>query len=141
MYGPELVQATAENIKMIKGNMKVVCNRQKSYANHHRKALEFEVKNKVFLKLSPWKGVIKFKRRGKLSPRHIRPYEILTRIGPMAYKLKLSMELSKIHNVFCVSMLRKYFPYFSHILHEQPVEIEEDLTYDGRPLSVLDKNE
>lgn len=75
-----------------------------------------KLETKFFLKLSPWKGVIRFRRKGKLSPRYIELYEILTRVGPVAYKLKLPAELSRIHNVFHVSMLRKYVSDSSHIL-------------------------
>ena len=80
-------------------------DRQKSYADNWRKDLEFEVGDMVFLKVTPWKGVIRFGRRGELGPRYIGPYEISKRIGPIAYRLVLPKELSRIHNVFHVSML------------------------------------
>ena len=76
---------------------------------------------------------------GKLSLRYIAPYEILAHVGPIAYKLRLPTKFSRIHNVFHVSMLRKYVPDSSHILQEQPIEIEGYLTYEERPLCVLDK--
>ena len=127
LYGPELVQAIIESIKVIRENLKISHNRQKSYANNCCKALEFEVKDKVFLKFSPWKGVIKFGIKGKVSPRFIGPYEILARVGPVTYKLRLPTEMSKVHNVFHVSMLPKYVPDSSHILQEQPLEVKENL--------------
>ena len=92
--------------------------------------MEFEVSDMVFLKVTYWKRVIRFGKRGKLSPRYIGPYQIIERIGPVAYKLNLSDELSRIHNVFHVSMLRKYVYDSSHVLKELPIHIEENLTYE-----------
>ena len=92
--------------------------------------MEFEVGDMVFLKVTPWKGVIQFGKRGKLSPRYIGPYQIIERIGPVAYKLNLPDELSRIHNVFHVSMLRKYVYDSSHVLKDLPIHIEENLTYE-----------
>ena len=84
--------------------------------------------DRVFLKVSPWKGVLRFGRRGKLRPRYIGPYEIIAIVGTVAYRLDLPQELSKIHNVFHVSMLRKYNPDPSHVLRYQPVELKDNLT-------------
>ena len=85
--------------------------------------------DRVFLKVSPWKGILRFGRRGKLRPRYIRPYEIIARVGPVAYRLDLLQELSKVHNVFHVSMLRKYIQDPSHVLRDQPVKLKDNLTY------------
>ena len=89
----------------------------------------------VFVRISPWKGVLRFGKRGKLSPRYIGPYRIVERIGEVAYRLEL------ISNVFHVSMLRKYIPDPSHVLTEQPVEIQENLTYEEEPVQILDQRE
>ncbi|KAI5341686.1 hypothetical protein L3X38_009561 [Prunus dulcis] len=89
---------------------------QKSYADNRRKDLQFEVGDWVFLKLSPLKGVVRFGRRGKLSPRYIGPYEVVERVGPVAYRLALPPDLSRLHDVFHVSMLRKYISDPSHVL-------------------------
>ena len=80
------------------------------------KDLEFEVEGQVFLKLSPRKGVVRFGKRGKLNPRYIGPFEIVDGIGPVAYRLDLPEEFSRVHNVFHISMLRKYIPDSSHVL-------------------------
>ena len=82
-------------------------DRQKSYADKRRKPLEFQVGDKVLLKVSPWKGVIRFGKRSKLNPRYVGPFEIVERIGPVAYRLSLPEELNGIHNVFHVSNLKK----------------------------------
>jgi len=92
----------------------------------------------VFLKLSPWKGVVRFGKRGKLSPRYIGPYEILERVGPVAYRIALPPELSRMHDVFHVSMLRKYISDPSHVLESQPVELRFDLSYVEQPVQILD---
>ena len=93
----------------------------------------------VFLRISPWKGVLRFGKRGKLSPRYIGPYKIVERIGEVAYQLELPSDLDRIHDVFHVSMLRKYIPDPSHVLIEQPVEIQENLTYEEEPVQILDQ--
>ncbi|CAL2271223.1 unnamed protein product [Prunus armeniaca] len=87
-------------------------------------------------KLSPWKGVMRFGKRVKLSPHYIGPYEIMERIGPVAYRLGLPPELYRVPDVFHVSMLRKYMPDPSHVLEYQLLELEEDLTYEEQPVSI-----
>ncbi|KAL0556795.1 hypothetical protein IC582_005312 [Cucumis melo] len=104
-------------------------SRQKSYADVRRKDLEFDVGDKVFLKVAPMKGVLRFERRGKLSPRFVGPFEILERIGAVAYRLALPPSLSVVYDVFHVSMLRKYVPDPSHVVDYEPLEIDENLSY------------
>ncbi|GJT70532.1 putative reverse transcriptase domain-containing protein [Tanacetum coccineum] len=96
LIGPELVQETTDKVVLIKEKLKAASDRQKSYADNRRKPLEFEVGDLVMLKVSPWKGVIHFGKKGKLAPRYIGPFEILERIGPIAYRLRLPKELSEI---------------------------------------------
>ncbi|KAA0047536.1 pol protein [Cucumis melo var. makuwa] len=112
-------------------------SRQKSYADVRRKNLEFEVGDKVFLKVAPMRGVLRFERRGKLSPRFVGPFEILERIGPVAYRLALPPSLLTVHDVFHVSMLRKYVPDPSHVVDYEPLEIDENLSYTEQPVEVL----
>ncbi|KAL0411196.1 UNVERIFIED_CONTAM: Transposon Tf2-11 polyprotein, partial [Sesamum latifolium] len=90
--------------------------------------------------VSPWKGILRFGRQGKLSPRYIGPYEIIERIGPLAYRLALPMELSQIHDVFHVSMLRRYRSDPSHVIREPEIEISEELTYMKEPTEILDRS-
>ena len=97
--------------------------------------------NRVFLKVSPWKGVLRFGRRRKLRPKYIGPYEIISRVGPVAYKLEIPPKLSKVHNVFHVSMLRKYIPDPSHVLRDQQVELKDNLTYKEQPMQIVDRRE
>ena len=110
LVGLEIVQVTCDKVKVIRDRLKIAQNRQKSYADNCSRDLEFEVGDMVFLMISPWKGVLRFGKRGKLSPRYIGPYRIVERIGEMAYRLELPSDLDRIHDVFHVSMLRKYIP-------------------------------
>ncbi|KAA3473973.1 ty3-gypsy retrotransposon protein [Gossypium australe] len=99
--------------------------------------IEFKAGNKVFLKVSPWKKILRFGRKGKLSLRFIGPYKIIERIGPVAYRLLLPPELEKIHNVFHVSMLRRYRSNPSHVIAPIEVEIQSDLSYREEPIRIL----
>ncbi|XP_070015989.1 uncharacterized protein [Nicotiana sylvestris] len=135
--GPEIVQQTEDKVKIIKDRLKISSDRQKSYADLKRREIEHQVGDKVFLKVSPWKKIMRFGQKGKLSPRFIGPYEILERIGPVAYKLALPPELGKIHNVFHVSMLRKYRSDPSHVLPIESIEVNPDLTYEEEPIQIL----
>ena len=141
LVGPEIVQVTCDKIKFIRDRLKIAQERQKSYANNRRKDLEFEAGDMVFLRISPWKGVLRFGKRGKLSPQYIGPYRIVERIGEVAYRLEFPFDLDRIHDVFHVSMLCKYIPDPSHVLIEQPVEIQENLTYEEEPVQILDRRE
>uniref|UniRef100_A0A2N9EM84 Reverse transcriptase n=1 Tax=Fagus sylvatica TaxID=28930 RepID=A0A2N9EM84_FAGSY len=105
------------------------------------KDLEFEVGDMVFLRVAPMKGVMRFGKKGKLSPRFVGPFEILEKIGPVAYRLALPPALSGIHNVFHVSMLRKYIPEPSHVLSYDQLQIKDDLSYEEVPIEILDRKE
>ena len=84
---------------------------------------------------------MRFGRRGKLSPRFIGPYEIVSKVGPISYRLKLPPELSRIHDTYHVSMLKKYNPDPSHVLREQPLQLKENLTYEETPMQIVDRKE
>ena len=105
-------------------------NRQKSYADARRQPLEFEVGDHVFLKVMPKRGVVKFDKRGKLSLRFIRPFEILERVGTVAYRLDLPPNISGVHEVFHVSMLRRYTPDPAHVMDWGEIEVDTDGTFE-----------
>ena len=108
VFGPNLIKEIEKKVQVIQQRLKAASDRQKSYVDLKRKDIEYEVRDKVFLKVSPWKKILGFGKKGKLSPRFIETYEILERIGPVAYRLALPLELANLHDVFHVSMLRKY---------------------------------
>ncbi|GJU28843.1 putative reverse transcriptase domain-containing protein [Tanacetum coccineum] len=107
LIGPELVQETTEKISQIKDRLKAGRDRQKSYADKRRKPLEFSVGKYVLLKVSPWKGVIRFDKKGKLAPRFFGPFEIVEKVGLVAYRLRLPEKLNGVHDTFHVSNLKK----------------------------------
>ena len=139
MHNVELIDITTEKIKTIRERLKAAQDRQKSYADNRRRALEFQVGDKVFLKISPWKGVIRFHKRGKLNPRYIGPFKVIERVGLVAYRLELPTELDKIHNVFHVSLLKKYLSDPTHILKAPPIELKEYLKFEVQPVQILDR--
>ncbi|TYK05492.1 pol protein [Cucumis melo var. makuwa] len=116
---------------------KVAQSRQKSYANGRRKDLEFDVGDMVFLKVAPMKGVLRFKKKGKLSPRFVEPFEILERIGPVAYRLVLPQAFSAVHDLFHVSMLRKYVAYSTRVVDFESLHINENLSYEEQPVEIF----
>ncbi|GJR11178.1 putative reverse transcriptase domain-containing protein [Tanacetum coccineum] len=109
LTGPELIQETTEKIVLIKQRMQAAQDRQKSYADRKRKPMEFEVGDRVMLKVSPWKGVVRFGKRGKLNPRYVGPFKVLAKVGKVAYRLELPQELSRVHHTFHVSNLKKCY--------------------------------
>ena len=132
-----MIQETEEKVKIIKERLKLVVDRQKFYTDMKRKDIQYEIGEKVFLKVSPWKKVMRFEIRGKLSPRFIEPYEVIEKVGPIAYRLVLPPELEKIYNVFHISMLRMYRSDPSHVVSSKIIELHLDLTYEEEPIEIL----
>ena len=141
LLGPEIVQETSEKIKLIRERLLVAQSRQKSYADQRQRLLEFAEGDFMFLKVSLKKGIVRFVKKGKLAPRFVGPFEVVYRIGEVAYRLALPPQLSLVHDVFHVSMLRKYHPHPSHVIQWQEVEMVEDATYEERPILLLDWKE
>ena len=103
--------------------------------------MEYQVDNHVFLRVSPTKGVMRFGIKGKLSPQFIGPFEVLDQVGEVAYRLALPPMLSGVHNVFHVSMLRKYVPNRNHVVAYEPLQLREDITYEEQPVRIVDRKE
>ena len=137
IIGPDLVKDTKEKVWIIQQRLKYASDRQRSYANLKRKDIEYEIGDKVFLKVSQWKKILRFGRKGKLSPRFIGPYKILERVGPVAYRLALLLELAKLHDVFHVSMLRRDCSDELHILPMQDVQVQADFSYDEELKAIM----
>ncbi|XP_073133369.1 uncharacterized protein [Henckelia pumila] len=121
--------------------MRAAQDRQSKYANVRRRSLSFEQGDRVFLKISPFRGTVRSGKRGKLSPRYIGPYEILERIGDLANRLALPPALSSIYDEFHVSMLKKYQPDPSHVLQPDETELDETLSYFERPIKIMDRKD
>ena len=139
--GPALIRNTSEKVSLIRQHLLTAQNRQKSYADVRRRPLEFEVRDHVFLKVMPKRGVVRFSKCGKLSPRVIGPFEILGRIGTVAYRLALSPRMIGVHEVFHVSMLRKYTPDPAHVKDWGQIEVDTDGTLEEGPVYILDSRD
>ncbi|XP_010684432.1 uncharacterized protein LOC104898992 [Beta vulgaris subsp. vulgaris] len=138
VLGPDLIQDTVEQVKVIQARMKAAQDRQKSYADLHRKPISYAVGYRVLLKVSPMKGVARFGQKGKLSLKYVGPYEILERIGEVAYRLAMPPELSRVQYVFHVSQLRRYRIDPSHVIPIESIAIEPNMTFEERPVQILD---
>ncbi|GJW04723.1 reverse transcriptase domain-containing protein [Tanacetum coccineum] len=124
---------------LIKEKLKAARDRQKSYADNRRKPLEFEVGDKVLLKVSPWKGVMRFRKKGKLAPRYVGPFEILKRIGPVAYRLRLPNELSEVHDTFHVSNLKKCLADANFHVPLDAIKVDKTLHLVEKPVEIMDR--
>ncbi|GKB23533.1 hypothetical protein Tco_0862934 [Tanacetum coccineum] len=139
LIGPEIVGETTEKIIQIKHHIQDSCDRQKSYADKRRKPLEFQVGDKVMLKVSPWKGVIHFGKRGKLNPRYIGPFKILAKVGTVAYRLELPEQLSRVHSTFHVSNLKKCLSDEPLSIPLDEIYIDEKLNFIEEPVEIMDR--
>ncbi|GKC83882.1 putative reverse transcriptase domain-containing protein [Tanacetum coccineum] len=139
LTGPEIIHETTEKIVQIRQRLQAARDRQRSYANIRRKPLEFQVGDRVMLKVSPRKGVIRFGKRGKLNPWYIGPFKILERIGPVAYKLELPEELSNIHSTFYVSNLKKCLSDESLVIPMKELRLNDKLNFVEEPVEIMDR--
>ncbi|KAD5317445.1 hypothetical protein E3N88_17391 [Mikania micrantha] len=139
LTGPEIIQETTDKIFKIRDRLRAAQDRQKSYADVRRKPLSFQVGDRVMLKVSPWKGVIRFGKRGKLNPRYIGPFEIIAKVGPVAYKLKLPPELSGVHDTFHVSNLKKCLSDETLVIPLEEIQIDDQLHFIEEPVEIMDR--
>ncbi|GKD53093.1 hypothetical protein Tco_1286480 [Tanacetum coccineum] len=135
----ELIRDMTEKIVQIKNHLLTARSRQKSYADRRTKPLEFEVGDMVLLKVSPWKGTIRFRKRRKLSPHYIRPFKILARVGPVAYTLEFPKELKGIHNTFHVSNLKKCLAEGDMVILMDEIQLDDKLHMIEEPVEVVDR--
>ncbi|XP_070014299.1 uncharacterized protein [Nicotiana sylvestris] len=133
----DLVQGALDKVKIIQDQLRTTQSRQKSYVDHRVCDVAFMVGDRVLLGVSPMKGVMRFRKRVKLSLWYIRLFEILQKLGEVAYKLVLPPSLSAVHPVFHVSMLRKYHGDPSHMLDFSSVQLHKDLTYEEEQVAIL----
>ncbi|WMV45410.1 hypothetical protein MTR67_038795, partial [Solanum verrucosum] len=137
--GPDLVHQVVEKVKIIQGRLKIAQSRQKSYTDVRRRDLEFEVDDWVYLKVSPMKGVMRFGKKGKISPRYIGPYRISKMIGNITFELELPQELAVVHQVFHISMLKKCMGDPSLIIPTENICIKDSLSYEEVSVEILDR--
>ncbi|GJX25886.1 putative reverse transcriptase domain-containing protein [Tanacetum coccineum] len=133
------VQETTERIIQIKQRIQTARDRQKSYADLKRKPMEFQVGDKVMLKVSPWKGVVRFGKRGKLNPRYVRPFKVLKKVGAVAYKFELPQELSRVHNTFHVSNLKKCYSDDPLVVPLEGLQVDDKLHFVEEPVEIMDR--
>ncbi|GJT47563.1 putative reverse transcriptase domain-containing protein [Tanacetum coccineum] len=139
LTGPEIVQETTEKIIQIKQRIQAARDRQKSYADLKHKPMEFQVGDRVMLKVSPWKGVVRFGKRGKLNPRYVGPFKVLAKVGAVADKLELPQELSRVYHTFHVSNLKKcYFDEPLAVLLDG-IHIDDKLYFVEEPIEIMDR--
>ncbi|GJX68606.1 hypothetical protein Tco_0304333 [Tanacetum coccineum] len=139
LSGLELIRETTENIVQIKNHLSTAHSRQKSYVVKRSKPLEFEVGDMVLLKVSPWKGVVRFGKRGKLSPCYIGPFRNLARVGHVAYTLELPEELKGIHSTFHVSNLKKCLAEGDIVVLIDEIQLDDKLHMIEEPMEVVDR--
>ncbi|GJY35728.1 putative reverse transcriptase domain-containing protein [Tanacetum coccineum] len=139
LTSPEIVQETTEKIIQIKQRIQAARDRQKSYADLKRKPMEFQVGDKVMLKVSPWKGVVRFGKRGKLNPRYVGPFKVLKKVGAVAYKLELPQELSRVHNTFHVSNLKKCYSDDTLAVPLEGLHVDDKLYFVKEPVEIMDR--
>lgn len=137
----ELMKQTkedAEKVRLIRERLKTAFTRQKTYADKKRREQIFKVGDRVMLKVSPMKGVMRFSKKGKLSPKYVGPFEVLALIGDAACRLALPPSYGHVHNVFHVSMLRKYQHDDANVMNMEEPNLNVDLTYAEQPIEVLE---
>ncbi|GJU69351.1 putative reverse transcriptase domain-containing protein [Tanacetum coccineum] len=139
LTGPEIIHETTEKIVQIKSRIQAARDRQKSYADVRRKPLEFQVGDKVMLKVSPWKGVIRFGKRGKLNPRYIGPFKIIAKVGTVAYRLELPEKLSRVHSTFHVSKLKKCLADEPLAIPLDEIQVDDKLHFIEEPVEIMDR--
>ena len=141
IIGPDLISETSEKVSLIRQRLLTAQSRQKSYADVRRQPLEFKVGDHVFLKVMPKRGVVRFNKRGKLSPRFIGPFEILERVGTVVYRLALPPSMSVVHEVFHVSMLRRCTPDPADIVDWEEIKVDTDETFEEGPVCIMDSRD
>nr|GEV06219.1 hypothetical protein [Tanacetum cinerariifolium] len=138
-FGKEIIHETTKKIVQIKSRIQAARDRQKSYADIRQKTLEFQVRDKVMLKVSPWKEVIHFGKQGKPNPRYIGPFKILARVGTVAYRLELSEQLSRVHSTFYVLKLNKCMADEPLAIPLDEIQVDEKLNFIEEPIEIMDR--
>nr|GEY40348.1 retrotransposable element Tf2 [Tanacetum cinerariifolium] len=139
LTGPEIIHETTEKIIQIKSRIQAARDQQKSYPDLKRKPMDFQVGDRVMLKVLPWKGVVRFSKRGKLNPRYIRPFKVLSKFEDVAYRLELLQQLSQVHNTFYVLNLKKCLSDESLVIPLDELRIDDKLHFIEKPAKIMDR--
>ncbi|GJU42920.1 putative reverse transcriptase domain-containing protein [Tanacetum coccineum] len=139
LTGPEIIHETTKKIFQIKKRIQATRDRKKSLADRNHKPIEFQVGDMVMLKVSPWKGVIRFGKRGKLNPRYIRPFKVLAKVGTVTYRLELPNQLSRIHSTFHVSNLKKCYADEPLAISLDEIQIDDKPNFIEEPVEIMDR--
>ncbi|GKE36620.1 hypothetical protein Tco_1460025, partial [Tanacetum coccineum] len=135
----ELVQEMTDKVVLVKENPKAARDRQKGYVDYRRKPLEFEVGDRVLLRVSPWKGEVRFGKKGKLAPRYVGPFEILERIILVAYRLRSPKELNSVHDTFHMSNLKKCLADANLHMSLDEIKVDKILCFVEEPIEIMDR--
>jgi hypothetical protein len=141
VFGPDILEEVEKQVRMVRENLYVAQSRQKSYADHRRRELSFEVGDFVYLMVSPMRGLRRFKVRSKLAPRFIGPFKILEKRSEVSYQLELPAQLSDVHHVFHVSQLKKCLCVPEEQIPMEDLDAKEDLSYQEHPVRILETSE
>ncbi|GKE23531.1 putative reverse transcriptase domain-containing protein [Tanacetum coccineum] len=139
LTGPEIIHETTEKIVQIKNRIQAARDRQKSYADVRRKPLKFQVGDKVMLKVSPWKWVIHFGKRGKFNPHYIGPFKITAKVGTVSYRLELPEQLSRVHSMFHVLKLKKCMAEEPLAIPLDEIRVDDKLHFIEEPVEIMDR--
>ncbi|GJV48489.1 putative reverse transcriptase domain-containing protein [Tanacetum coccineum] len=139
LIGPELVQEMTDKVVLVKEKPKEARDRQKSYVDYRRKPLEFEVGDQVLLRVTPWKGVVRFGKKSKLAPRYVGPFEILERIVLLAYRLRLPKKLNNVHDTFHVPNLKKCLVDANLHVPLDEIKVDKTLHFVKEPVEIMDR--
>ncbi|GJV71748.1 putative reverse transcriptase domain-containing protein [Tanacetum coccineum] len=140
LTGLKIVQETTKKIIQIKQRIQVALDRQKSYTDLNYKPMEFQVRDRVMIKVSPWKGVVRFGKRGKLNPRYVGPFKVLEKVVAVAYKLELPQELNRVYNTFHVSNLKKCYADEPLAVPLDGLHIDDKLRFIEEPVEIMDRD-
>nr|GFA67032.1 putative reverse transcriptase domain-containing protein [Tanacetum cinerariifolium] len=138
LTSPELIQKTTKKIVLIKQRIQDAQDRKKSYANLKRKPMEFEVRDRVMLKVSPWKGAVRFGKQGKLNPRYVRLFKVLAKVGKNTYRMELPQELSRVHHTFHVSNLKKCYADEPLVILLEGIHVDDRLQFVEEPVEIME---
>ncbi|GJW62683.1 putative reverse transcriptase domain-containing protein [Tanacetum coccineum] len=139
LTGPELIQETTEKIVLIKQRMQAAHDRPKSYVDRKRKSMEFKIGDRVMFKVSPWKGVVRIGKRGKLNPRYVGPFKVLAKVGKVTYRLELPQELSRVHHTFHVSNLKKCYADEPLVMPLEGIHVDDKLQFVEEPVEIMER--